>query len=114
MKLLYCAVCDVYTKAGEFDFATRQRGKVEIQDDGSVLVLLGSGGKALPDSLPWARVQTAYCLDCGGTLTVEDVEPCPHISAPSDAYWRVYNDKPPYRICQLCGTRQTATYVWPD
>ena len=114
MKLLYCASCDLYGKVGEFDFATRQRGKVEILEDDSVIVRLGSGGKALPDSVPWSKVQVAYCLVCDGMMTVEDVDPCPHISAPKEEYWRVYNDKPPYRICQLCGVRQTATYVWPE
>jgi len=114
MKLLYCADCDLYTKDAEFDFSTRQRGKAEVQADGSVVIRLGSGGKTLPDTVPWSKVQVAYCLKCGGEMTVEDVEPCPHITSPNDAYWNIYRDNPPYRICQLCKAKQTASWVWPS
>ena len=114
MKLLYCATCDLYTVQGEFDFATRQRGRVIIEDDGSVTVKLAGGGKTLPDFIPWAKVQATYCRECGSALTIEDVEPCPHISAPKAEYWKFYDDKPPYRICWLCSAVQHATYVWPD
>ena len=108
MNLLYCSTNDRYYRKAQFDIATRQNGRL-VEDDGHVIVRLG--GRALPESVPWARIQRAICPDCSATLELVDIDPCPHTT--DDQYWKVnMGNHPPTRRCELCGVTQTAVYVF--
>jgi len=111
MKLLHCATCGTYTRKANFDIATRHPGRLEVQE-GAIVARLG--GRNLPEFVPLAGIQRAFCMVCDEQLAVEEMDVCPHES--DDRYWiDKSGDKAPVRVCELCGYRQVGTYVpvWP-
>jgi len=107
MKLLYCPTCDTYTVKANFDIATRHPGRLEIQD-GAIVAHLG--GRSVPEYVPLAQIQRAYCMVCDAQLEIRDVDPCPHES--DEQYWIIKAEWPiPARVCSLCRFRQLGHYV---